>query len=80
MSASQLFSAVSIAVLVLIVVLRFIVNKGRREKLTPLSGLSYGCILAGILFGQEGILGYALLGAGLVITVVDIVIRSKKNN
>lgn len=79
MDSSQIFTAVSIGVLVLIVVLRYIAGKGSKEKYTPLSILAFGCILAGILFGQDKFLGYALLGAGLVLAVMDILIRSKKN-
>jgi hypothetical protein len=54
MNISQIYIAVSIVVLAVIAILFFFVNKNKKEKrLTPLAGLAFGFILAGIFFGDN---------------------------
>jgi uncharacterized membrane protein len=75
---SQIFIAVSIAVLAAIAVLVFFVGKGRREnRLTPLASLAFAFVLAGILFGDDRLIGYSLLGIGVILAVVDMFRRSR---
>lgn len=75
---SQIFIVVSIVVLVCIAVLAFFVGKSRREnRLTPLASLAFGFSLAGILFGDDRLIGYSLLGIGVVLGVIDMLRRSK---
>jgi len=74
---SQVFIVVSIVVLAGVAVLAFLMGKGRREnKLTPLAGLAFGCIVAGIMFGEDRLIGYGLMGVGVVLAVVDMINRS----
>jgi hypothetical protein len=78
MNTSQIFIAVSIAVLAAIAVLVFFVGRGRREnRLTPLASLAFAFVLAGILFGDDRLIGYSLLGIGVILAVVDMFRRSK---
>lgn len=78
MNTSQVYIAVTIAALVIVALLVFFVSKGRREnRLTPLAGLAFGFVLAGILFGDDRLIGYGLLGVGVVLAVVDMFNRSK---
>jgi hypothetical protein len=77
MNTSTIFIAVSIAVLLIIAVLFFFVNKNRKKtRLTPLAGLAFGFILAGILVGSNRVLGYTLMGVGLVLAVIDMFNKS----
>jgi hypothetical protein len=79
MSTSVAFIGVSIAVLAIIAILVFSVSRGRREtKLTPLAGLAFGFVLAGIFFGDDRLIGYGLMGIGVVLAIVDIYNRSRK--
>ncbi len=74
MNASLPFILISIIVIVIVAVLFFFVSKNRNEnRLTPLAGLAFGFILAGILFGENRFLGYGLMGVGVVIAVIDII-------
>ena len=76
MSTSPIFIAISVVVLIVVVVLVFFVKKGKKEsKLTPLAGLAFVCILAGILFGGEQLVGYALLGVGVILAIIDMIGR-----
>ena len=77
MDASQIYIASSIVVLAIIAVLVFVFNKNTKEKrLTPLAGLAFAFVLAGFLFGQERLIGYGLLGIGVVLAVIDMVKKS----
>jgi uncharacterized membrane protein len=75
---TQVFVVLSVVVLAAIVVLLFLVGKDRKEnRLTPLAGLAFGFVLAGILFGDDRLIGYALLGIGVILALVDILRRSR---
>ena len=79
MSTSVAYIAVSIAALAIIAILVFFASKGKREnRLTPLAGLAFGFVLAGIIFGDDRLIGYSLMGAGVVLAIVDIFNRSRK--
>ncbi len=71
---SQVYIAVSIIILAVIAALVFFVAK-KREKasLTPLAGVAFGFILAGIFFGDDRMIGYGLMGIGVILAVADIV-------
>ena len=78
MNVSQIFIAVSIAVLACIALLVFFIGKSRKEsRLTPLASLAFGFVLAGILFGDDRLIGYSLLGIGVILAVIDMLKRSK---
>jgi len=72
-NASPIFIAISIAILLVIAILVFFVNGNRkRNRLTHLAGLSFGFVLAGILFASDKFMGYILLGIGMVLALIDI--------
>lgn len=78
MEASQVWVAVAIVVLAVVAVLVFVVGRGeRRNRLTPLAGLALACVVAGIVFGDDGFIGYGLIGAGVALAIVDAVMRSR---
>ena len=79
MNTSVAYIAVSIAALTTIAILVFIAGKGKREnRLTPLAGLAFGFVLAGIIFGDDRLIGYGLIGVGVVLALVDMFNRSRK--
>ena len=79
MNTSVAYIAVSIATLAVIAILVFFVSKGKREnRLTPLAGLAFGFVLAGIIFGDDRLIGYSLMGVGVVLAIVDMFNRSRK--
>ena len=78
MPTSGIYLAIAIVVLLVVVVIAFILE--RREphnNLTPLGGLAFGFVIAGILFGENGLVGYGLMGIGVILAVVDIIRRRK---
>ena len=78
MNISQIYIALSIVVLAVVALLVFFVSKHKREnRLTPLAGLAFAFVLAGILFGENRLIGYGLFGVGILLAVIDIFNRSK---
>jgi hypothetical protein len=79
MNISQMYIIVAIAVLAVIALLVFVVGKkGKGRQLTPLASLAFTFVLAGILFGENRLVGYGLMGIGLTLAVIDIVNKSKQ--
>ncbi|MHC4241829.1 MAG: hypothetical protein ACYS3N_17540 [Planctomycetota bacterium] len=78
MNISQIYIAISIVVLAVIALLVIFLGKSKKEnRLTPLAGLAFGFILAGIIFGDNRAIGYSLLSIGVFLAVVDIVKKLK---
>ncbi len=78
MNTSQIYIAISIVVLAAIALLVIFLGKSRKEnRLTPLAGLAFGFILAGIFFGENRLIGYSLVGIGVILAVIDIVKKLK---
>ncbi len=73
MNTSQIYILVAISVLAVIALLVFAVGKKNGEKrLTPLASFAFAFVLAGILFGDNRLIGYGLMGIGMILAVVDI--------
>ncbi|MGD1992461.1 MAG: hypothetical protein PVI59_04630 [Anaerolineae bacterium] len=78
MNPSVIYIALSIGVLAVIVVLVFLLGKSRKEnRLTPLASLAFAFTMAGIIFGENRLVGYSLLGVGLILAVIDILNKSR---
>jgi hypothetical protein len=78
MDTSQIFITIAIVTLAVIAVLFFVIRKGKAKRLTPLTGLAFGFMLAGIIFSEDRLIGYGLMGVGVVLAVVDIFLQAKK--
>lgn len=78
MSRSQAYIALSITALAMLAVLVLVIKKSPQKKLTPLAGLAFGFVLAGILFSDDRLIGYGLMGIGVLLAVIDIFIQRRK--
>ncbi|WP_440947318.1 hypothetical protein ACSAZL_03320 [Methanosarcina sp. T3] len=79
MIISQFYIITSIVILAIVALLVFFVKKNKKErKLTPLAGLAFGFVLAGIIFGDDRLIGYSLMGFGIILAVIDIIKKSKE--
>ena len=73
MNASQIFIVVSIVVLAVIALFAVFASKNKKDKkLTPLVGLAFGFILAGIIFSDNRLFAYSLIGVGVILAIIDI--------
>jgi amino acid transporter len=78
MEASQIYILISIIVLLIIAILIFFIKKNKKQKpLTPLAGLAFGFVIAGIIFGESRLIGYSLMGIGVLLAVIDAIKRWK---
>jgi phosphatidylglycerophosphate synthase len=81
MTPQQAYIAAAIAVAGVVVVL-VALRVGRRRKgkaLTGLTGLALAFVLAGIAFGGNRLIGYGLLGIGVLLAVVDLVRKAGRS-
>jgi asparagine N-glycosylation enzyme membrane subunit Stt3 len=78
MQAPLPYIAISVAALLVLAVLAYATARSRRPgRLTPLAGLAFVFILAGILFGEQRLLGYGLMGFGVLLALIDIINKSR---
>jgi hypothetical protein len=77
MNDQQIFTLVAVLGMVMIAVLLIVFRLIKKEAkaLSPLAGLAFAFIVAGIVFGEERWLGYGLIGVGVIMAVIDMVIK-----
>jgi hypothetical protein len=81
MEVSQIYILGSIIVLIIIAILMiFLKKKDKKRQLTPLSGLAFAFVISGIAFGSNRWVGYGLIGIGVVLAMIDILIKMKAQN
>lgn len=79
MNASQIYVLIALVALAIIATLAFILRKDRKAaRFTIFARLALACVLAGILFGENRWISYGLLGAGIVLALIDIVNKSRQ--
>jgi hypothetical protein len=75
---AQTYIIIAIITLAIIIGLLILTKKTRSESmLSPLAGLSFVLIITGVIFGENQIIGYSLMGAGVLIALIDIVKKLK---
>ena len=78
MNTFPIYIVISIVVLAVIALLVFFVRRGAHQnRLTPLAGLAFACLIAGLFVGENRYMGYGLMGVGVVLAIIDIVNRSR---
>ena len=76
---TPMYIAISIVSLLIIAALVFFVKKNKKQKkLSTLTGLAFVFVIVGIVFGDDGLIGYGLIAVGIILAVVDIIMKSKK--
>ena len=81
MTSSQVYILIVIIALAGIMVVLVLTRKKMKKPLTPLAGLAFGFIIAGMIFGDNRLIGYGLMGIGVVLAVIDMVkkLKTKKD-
>jgi hypothetical protein len=74
-----LWIAISIIALVVIMVFLLISRRKRKQILNPSNLLILGMslVVLGIIFGDDRLIGYSLIGVGVLLSVID-AIRNRK--
>jgi len=78
MTSSSIYILIGIIALAGIMAVLVLTRKKMKKPLSPLAGLAFAFIIAGLIFGENRLIGYSLMGVGVVFAVVDIVKRTKK--
>ena len=77
---STTYLAIGIAVLVALLVMVFLLGRGgEQKKLTPMAGLAFAFVIAGIAFGEARLLGYMLFTIGVILAMADIAQKSRSH-
>lgn len=72
------YTLVGIAALAVIGALLVFGGRGRGSaRLSRLAALAFAVVVAGAVFGDNRLVGYGLMGVGVLIAVVDIVLKSR---
>jgi hypothetical protein len=76
---SQIYIIIAIVTLAVIAGLLIFTKRIQPEsKLSPLAGLAVASMVAGIVFGENRLIGYSLMGLGVLIALIDIIKKLKK--
>ena len=72
MDPSQVYILISVLVLAVVALVLFLTGRMKpKTGLSRLAALSFAFIIAGIVFGENQLLGYSLLGIGVLLAVID---------
>ena len=78
MEASQIYITIAILSFLAIALIFFLVKGRKHKKASPLTYLAFLFVILGIIFGDNRYIGYGLMGVGIVIAVIDIILKEKK--
>ena len=78
MNMQTIYILIAIAVLAIVARRMRGIWKRQENTFSPLAGLAFGFILAGILFTSERLLSYGLMGIGVILAVVDIFVSKRR--
>lgn len=74
----EIYIVISIIVLVVIAIYTIYTGKSRRSKqFSKLAMCATLLVVLGIIFGENRLAGYLLMGAGVILSIVDIIKNSK---
>jgi len=78
MNGSQIYILISIVVLAVIMIVLALTRKKMQKPLSKLAAFAFSFVIAGIVFGDDRLISYSLMGIGVVLAVIDIVKKLKK--
>lgn len=77
MDPSQIYVLVGIIALAGIMAVLVLTRKKIRRPLSPLAGLAFAFIIAGMIFGDNRTIGYSLIGVGIILALIDMIGKLK---
>jgi EamA domain-containing membrane protein RarD len=79
MNPSQVYILISIiALLIIAIIIFFVRGKKKGKKVSLLGGLGLMFVLAGIIFGDNRLTGYVLIGIGVFLAIIDMIKKLKR--
>lgn len=77
MNDSQVYVLISLFALAVVAIIALISGKKRGKSLSNLTIIAFLLIIAGNMFSGNHLMGYSLMGTGLIIAFIDIIKKSK---
>jgi lipopolysaccharide export LptBFGC system permease protein LptF len=79
METTQIYIVISIAVVAIIAVVMLLLppDSGKR-RLSPLAGIAFVFVISGSMFGDNRLIAYGLIGTGILLALVDILHKIKR--
>lgn len=62
---------------IIAVVAIFVGKKKQKKPLSPLAAFAFAFVLAGIIFVDDRLAGYTLMGIGVILAIIDIIKKEK---
>ncbi|HET6947538.1 MAG TPA: hypothetical protein VFJ45_06980 [bacterium] len=75
---AQVYIAIAIASLAVVAIVVFTKKGAPGQRLSPLAGVSFALVVAGIVFGEDRVLGYGLMGAGVLLALYDALLKRRQ--
>ncbi len=75
-----IYVAVAVVALAIIAVIVARTRQTPPGRLTPLAGLAMAFVVSAILFGEDRLVGYGLIGVGVALAVLDIVQQRRRRS
>lgn len=76
---TAIFTTIAITCLMVIPMLFLARHKKQETRLSRLAALAFAFIIAGLFLSRKELVGYSLVGVGLVLAIIDIVQKRKHN-
>lgn len=72
MSDTAAYVAIAVGALAILAIGAVVVlRRDGSTSITPLAGLALGCVVCGIVFGDDRVVGYGFFAAGITLAVID---------
>ena len=80
MDASQGYILISIIILAIIAIVLALRRKREQKPPSKLAMFAMALVVLGIIFGDNRLIGYSFMGAGVILAIIDIIknLKSKQ--
>lgn len=72
-NAPEIYIAISIVALVIIALIVLFRSTKKEKRHSKLAMLGLTLVILGIIFGDDRLIGYSFIGAGVLLSVIDII-------
>lgn len=79
MENTSIVIGIAIIALFVLPALYFAIHKKHETRLSRIAALAFAFIIAGLFLSRKELVGYSLLGVGLVLAIIDMVQKRKQN-
>jgi len=78
-SSASAWIVYALVVLAIIFVILMITRKELPQRMSKMESLAFVLIIMGLFLAENRLLGYSLVGAGVILAVLDVLDKSRKS-